>query len=71
MKALNLRSHDVERRLWHGTTLEATDGINMYGFNSRYCGENTKGIVVHMKLEMAELIFCEYLTILRLQFGYS
>ncbi|KAK3091070.1 hypothetical protein FSP39_016923, partial [Pinctada imbricata] len=32
----------LERTLWHGTTLEAIEGINMYGFNSRYCSTNTK-----------------------------
>ncbi|CAC5392790.1 PARP10_14_15 [Mytilus coruscus] len=29
-----------ERKLWHGTTLEAVDGINTYGFNRGYCGKN-------------------------------
>ena len=29
-----------EKTLWHGTSAEATEKINYYGFNRSYCGKN-------------------------------
>ncbi|XP_052082734.1 protein mono-ADP-ribosyltransferase PARP14-like [Mytilus californianus] len=40
MDSINPFMHNNERKLWHGTTLDAVDGINTYGFNRGYCGKN-------------------------------
>ncbi|XP_025094926.1 poly [ADP-ribose] polymerase 15-like isoform X1 [Pomacea canaliculata] len=29
-----------EKTLWHGTSLQAIDNINLYGFNRSFCGRN-------------------------------
>lgn len=31
-----------ERHLWHGTSEDSIDSINMYGFNRSFCGKNGK-----------------------------
>ena len=31
---------EMERTLWHGTTVEALENICQYGFNRSYCGRN-------------------------------
>ncbi|XP_063410842.1 uncharacterized protein LOC134693839 [Mytilus trossulus] len=40
MDSINPSCFNNERKLWHGTTLEAVNGINTYGFNRGYCGKN-------------------------------
>jgi len=30
----------VERLLWHGTSSETLESINLRGFNRSYCGKN-------------------------------
>ena len=40
MDSTNLAGHQNERKLWHGTAIEAVNSINTYGFNRSYCGKN-------------------------------
>ncbi|KAL5022101.1 hypothetical protein ScPMuIL_001256 [Solemya velum] len=40
MELQNSHISQNERTLWHGTSQEATDSINLYGFNRSYCGKN-------------------------------
>jgi hypothetical protein len=30
----------AERILWHGTSADALESINLHGFNRSYCGKN-------------------------------
>ncbi|CAC5404074.1 PARP10_14_15 [Mytilus coruscus] len=40
MDSTNTTGTNNERKLWHGTAMEAVDSINTYGFNRSYCGKN-------------------------------
>ncbi|XP_052101663.1 protein mono-ADP-ribosyltransferase PARP14-like isoform X2 [Mytilus californianus] len=40
MHSTNATGTNYERKLWHGTTMEAVDSINTFGFNRSYCGKN-------------------------------
>ena len=40
MKKRSQRPSAIERSLWHGTSAEATQSINVGGFNRSYCGKN-------------------------------
>jgi len=40
MKKRRLPPAVIERSLWHGTSADAVQNINMGGFNRSYCGKN-------------------------------
>ncbi|KAI0212217.1 Protein mono-ADP-ribosyltransferase PARP14, partial [Lamellibrachia satsuma] len=55
MKKRSQRPSAIERSLWHGTSAEATQSINVGGFNRSYCGKNAtvygKGVYFAVKSE--------------------
>ena len=61
-----------EKTLWHGTSAEATEKINYYGFNRSYCGKNgmmltfngdfraSKGLFRPQKAEKSVVFFLSF-----------
>jgi len=42
----------VERLLWHGTSAETLESINLSGFNRSYCGKNGMSTVHNLHVLM-------------------
>lgn len=48
LESQNPQGTKNERDLWHGTTTEAINSINSFGFDRSYCGKNGRYSLHHL-----------------------